>query len=130
MKLTPLVCITILTALSCTKKFDLTEHFDPTLPFEIIDQEHPSGVLSQTEIQVDDPKHIQLVSWLTSNNHDWRKAPHNTHAALIIISQGDFRILFYRDDDDVVVAYNNEENVMQQFIRNMDSNELRFLVDD
>ena len=120
----------ILTTLSCTKKFDLTEHFDPLLPFEIIDQEHPSGVLSQTEIQVNDSKHVQLTSWLTSNNQDWRKAPHNTHAGLIIVGQGDFRILFYRDDNKVVIAYNNEENEMQQFIRDMDSNELRFLLDD
>ena len=117
-------------AISCTQKFDITDHFDPALPFEIIDQQHPSGVLSETVIQAYAPKHTQLVSWLASNKHDWRKAPHNTHAGLIIVGQEDFRILFYRDDDKVVVAYDNKEGVMQQYIRNMDSNELRFLVND
>ena len=130
MKPTPIICLICLIAVSCTKKFDITDHFDPTLPFEIIDQQHPSGVLSETKMQANDPKHIQLVSWLETDKHDWRKAPHNTHAGLIIVHQDDFRILFYRDNDMVVVGYDDEEGDMQQYIRDMDSNELRFLVDD
>ena len=55
------------------KDFDITKHFDPTLPFELIDQQHPSGVLIETEIQMNDSKHKQLVSWLRSNNYNWKK---------------------------------------------------------
>lgn len=119
-----------LLAISCTHNFDLTDHFDPTLPFEYIDVERPNSDGASREIPVEQQKHRQLVSWLQSNNHGWKKTEHNTHAALIIVTQGDFRILFYRDNDFVVVGYNDEENVMQQYMREMDSNELRFLVDD
>ena len=130
MKSTHLIYAISLMVFSCSKKFDVTAHFDPAHSFELIDQQHPSGVLIETEIQVNTPKHIQLLSWLLSNKHDWRKAPHNTHAGLIIVSQGDFRILFYRDDNRIVVAYDDKENVMQQYIRDMDSNDLRFLLDE
>ncbi len=111
-------------------KFDLTAHFDPTLPFKLIDQQHPSGVLIETEIQMNDSKHAQLLSWLKSNNHDWQKSTHNTHAGLIIVRQGDFHILFYRDNDMIVVGYNDDENVGHQYIKYIDSNVLRFLVED
>lgn len=130
MKSTHIIIVISLFTISCSQKFDITDHFDPALPFEIIDQQHPSGVLSETEIQINDPKHDQLLSWLKSNNQGWRKADHNTHAGLIIVSQEDFRILFYRDSDFVVIGYNDEENVMQQYIRDMDSNELRFLFNE
>ena len=115
---------------ACTRKYDITNHFDPTLPFEIIDQGHPSGVLFDTQIIINEPKHSQLLSWLNSNNNDWKKTDDNTQAALIIVRQGAFSLLFYRDNDFVISGYNNEEKVMQQYIRNMDSHELRFLIKD
>jgi hypothetical protein len=70
------------------------------------------------------------VSWLRSNNHNWKKPTHNTHAGLIIVSQGDFHILFHRDNDFIVVDYTDDENVVYQYIKTMDSNDLRFLVED
>ena len=99
MKSTTIILMMSLLAISCSKKFDVSDYFDPSLPFEIIDMEHPSGVRSETEIQMNDSKHDKLVSWLKSNNDNWKKSPKNTHAGLIIVRQGDFHILFYRDRD-------------------------------
>ena len=129
MKLKYVILVFSLLAVSCSPKFDITDHFDPSLPVKVIDQYPPSPV-SIYEIGQNDPRHAKLVSWLKLNNHGWKKTDHNTHAGLIIVRQGDFTILLYRDNDMVVMGYNDEENVMQQYKRDMDSNELIFLVDD
>ena len=81
----------VLAANSCSQKFDLTDHFDPTLPFEI-NQMDKSGPDFSKEIVVNDLKHEKLVSWLELNKHGWKKTDHNTHAGLIIVRQDDFRI--------------------------------------
>ena len=129
MKPLPLLFLISLVVFSCSRKFDLTDHFDPSLPFKVVDQKPPSDV-SIYEIDKYDTRHAQLVSWLKSNKHDWKKTDHNTYAGLIIVSQEGFRILFYRDDNSIIVAYDDEQHEMQQYIREMDSNELKFLIDD
>ena len=126
-------CIILLISsitVSCSQKFNITDHFDPALPFEVMDAEKPGSDGSSTVIRSNDLRHQQLVSWLNSNDNGWKKTEHNTHAGLVIVTQGEFTILLYRDNDFVVAGYNDEEDVMQQYIRKMDSNELRFLVDD
>ena len=123
-----LIVISLFT-FSCTNSFNLNKHYNDSLPFHIIDQQHPNG-LRESDITVNDPKHIQLISWLSSNKNGWKKTDHNTHAGLIIVSQGDFRILFYRDNDFIVLGYNDAKNETQQYMRKMDSNELRFLLQE
>ena len=128
MKFSPIILFIILISTSCSKQFKVTDHYDPGLPFEIIDMEKPDkdGAI---EIQIDDSKKEQLLSWFALNNRDW-KPTHNTNAGLIIVSQGDFKLLFYRDNDFVVVGFTDDENVRHQYIKFVDSNELSFLVED
>ena len=135
MKLNFLILILSLLAVSCSKKFDLAVHYDPTLPFEIIHRtlsnDHKSvSDVSTYEINQSDTRHAKLVSWLKSNNNGWKKTDHNTHAGLISVRQDDFTILLYPDNDMVVIGIDVEGNDMKQFKRDMDSNELMFLVDE
>ena len=125
MKLKCLFLALSLLAVSCSPKLDLSEHFDPSLPFAISDWEKSPDI---NGIPVNDIKHEKLVSWLKTNRHGWKKTDHDTHAGIIIVRQGDFRILLYRDNDMVVVGINATGNYMQQYMRKMDSNELMFLV--
>ena len=118
-----------LLAVSCSPKFDITDHFDPSLPVKVIDQYPPSPVRTY-EIAQNDPRHARLASWLKSNNDGWKKTDHDTYAGLIIVRQDNFVILLYRDNDMVVAGYDAVGNDMKQFKRVMDSNELMFLVDD
>ena len=118
-----------LAAVSCSSKFVITDHFDPSLPLTVIDQYPPSPV-STYEIGQNDPRHTKLASWLNSNKQGWKKTDHDTHAGLIIVRQDDFVILLYRDNDMVVVGIDAEGNDMRQYKRDMDSNELLFLVDE
>ena len=129
LKFYALILISFVYLVSCSEKFDVTKHFDPTLPFEI-NQMDKSGPDFSKEIGVNDLKHEKLVAWLELNKHGWKKTDHNTHAGLIIVRQDDFRILLYRDNDMVVVGIDAKGNDMQQYKRDMDSNELMFLVDD
>ena len=129
MKLKYVILVFSLLAVSCSPKFDITDHFDPSLPVKVIDQYPPSPVRTY-EINQNDPRHAKLVSWLKSNNDGWKKTDHDTHAGLIIVRQDDFVILLYRDNDMVVAGYDAVGNDMKQFKRVMDSNELMFLVDD
>lgn len=86
--------IIVLTAISSSKEFDLTDHYDPKQSFEIIDFEKTGHSIS--EIQVNDLKHDRLLSWLALNNKNWEPT-HNTHAGLVIIYQENFRLLLYRN---------------------------------
>ena len=135
MKLNFLILILSLLAVSCSKKFDLAVHYDPTLPFEIIHRklsnDHKSvSDVSTYEINQSDTRHAKLVSWLKSNNNGWKKTDHNTYAGLISVHQDDFTILLYPNNDMVVIGIDVEGNEMKQYKRDMDSNELMFLVDD
>ena len=135
MKLKYVILLFSLLAVSCSKKFDLAVHYDPTLPFEIIhrtlsdDHKSVSDVLIY-QINQSDTRHSKLVSWLKSNNNGWKKTDHDTHAGLISVNQNDFTILLYPDNDMVVIGIDVEGNDMKQFKRDMDSNELMFIVDD
>lgn len=64
MKSRLLMYIIVLTAISCSNEFDLTDHYDSTQSFEVIDQEKPKDGKVDFEIQVNDLRHDQLLSWL------------------------------------------------------------------
>ena len=118
-----------LLVVSCTPELNITDHFDPALPFKVIDQ-YPPSPIREYEIDQNDPRHAKLVSWLKSNKDGWKKTDHDTHAGLIIVRQNEFVILLYRDNDMVIAGYDAVGNDMKQFKRVMDSNELMFIVDD
>jgi len=126
MKSRLLMYIIILTAISCSKEFDITDHYDPTQSFEVIDQEKPKDGKSSSEIQVNDLKHDQLLSWLELNNKDW-KPTHDTHAALVIINQENFRLLLYRNNNFGVVIITDDENISHYYKKIFDTGGLKFL---
>ena len=123
------ILVLSLLTFSCTRKFDISDHFDPSLPLKVIDQ-YPPSPIRMYEICQNDPRHAKLDSWLKSNKQGWEKTDHDTHAGLIIVNQDDFVILLYKDNDVVVVGINAEGNDMVQYMRKMDSNELMFLIED
>ena len=55
------MCIIVLSAISCSKKFDITDHFDPTQSFQVVDFEKPNDDMTINGIQVNDLKHDQLI---------------------------------------------------------------------
>lgn len=112
--------------MSCSKKFDLTQHYDPTQPFEVIDQERPKNGNSISEIQVNDLRHAKLLSWLESNKQNWEPA-HDTHAGLVIIYQEGFRLLLYRNNDFAVVIITDDEKVSHYYKKALDTGRLEFL---
>ena len=124
MKSIHIIFIIILIAISCSKKFDITDHFDPTLSFEVIDFEKAGH--SSSEIQVNDLKHAQLLSWLELNNQNW-KPTHDTHAGLVIIYQENFRLLLYRNNDFAVVIITDDENISHYYKKIVDTGGLKFL---
>ena len=129
MKVKFVILVFSLLAVSCSEEFDITDHIDPSLPFKVIDQ-YPPAPIRTYEIDQDDPRHAKLVSWLKSNKDGWKKTDHDTHAGFIIVRQDDFVMLLYRDNDMVVAGYDAVGNDMKQYKREMDSNELMFIVDD
>jgi len=127
MKLGHIFLISIFFTVSCVQKFEIMDHFDPSLPIEVIDQYPPSPVRVHT-IDPSDNRHKKLTAWLESNEDGWEKTDHDTHAGLIIIRQKDFVLLLYKDNKVVVAGYDVIGNDMKQFKRIMDSNELMFIV--
>lgn len=131
MKGSSFIILSLVVTIACAPNYKLKDHFKPELDFKIIDVQKPNSDGQTKPIKVGTTRHTQLVSWLNKNNHGWEKTDHNTHAALIIVTQEEnFRILFYRDNDFIITAYYDEQDQMQQYIKHMDSNELRFLLED
>lgn len=118
--------IIVLTALSCSKKFDLTDHYDPTQSFEVTDLEKPKDGNSSYGIQVNDLRHDQLLSWLELNNQNW-KPTHDTHAGLVLISQENFKLMLYRDSELAVVRFTDEENISHYYKKIVVPGGLNFL---
>lgn len=125
MKSTLFLCLIALTAASCSKKFDLTDHYDSTLSFEVTDMERSKDGL---EILVTDKRHDQLLSWLESNKSDWEPT-HDTHAGLVIIYQENFSLILYRNSDFGVVRYIDDENITHNYKKIFDTGGLGFLDD-
>lgn len=113
--------------MSCSKEFDLTDYFDASKSFGVIDQERPKNGKLDFEIKVNDPRHAKLVSWLALNNQNWKPATHNTHAGLVIIYQENFRLLLYRNKDFAVVIVTDDEGISNYYIKNFDVSRLEFL---
>ena len=126
MKSILLMCLIVLTINSCSKAFDITDHFDPTQSFEVTDFERAKDGKSNSEIQVNDLRHDQLLSWLELNNQNW-KPTHDTHAGLVIISQENFRLLLYRKNDFAVVIVTDDENISHHYKKTFDRGGLEFL---
>lgn len=111
----------VLTSISCSKKFDLTEHYDPTQPFEVI--EYQFGTI---EIQVNDVRHAKLLSWLELNNKHWKRT-HSEWAGLVIINQENFHLMLYRDNNDAFVNITDDKNKTRHYRRTYDNDGLKFL---
>ena len=126
MKSILLMYIIVLTANSCSKEFDITDYYDPTQSFEVTDFERAKDGKSSSEIQVNDLRHDQLLSWLELNNQNW-KPTHDTHAGLVIISQENFRLLLYRNNDFAVVIVTDDENISHHYKKIFDTGGLKFL---
>ena len=124
MKLIHIICTIALFTVSCSEKFDLTDHFDPTKSFEVIDQDKP--ILEEYKIQVNDLRHAKLLSWLELNNKNW-KPTHNEWAGLVIVYQENFRLLLYRNSEFAVVIITDDENISRYYRRTFDNDGLKFL---
>lgn len=126
MKSIYLIYIFALIATSCSKKLDLTTYIDPTQPFQVVDSHRTKGGTIETEWQVNDAKHDQLLSWIGSNNRNW-KPTISTHAGLVILSQEKFRLLLYRNSDFAVVILTDDENITHYYKKSVDTRDLIFL---
>ena len=115
--------IIVLSTISCSKKFDITDHFDSTQPFQFVDIINPRN---DKEIQVNDLKYDQLLSWLELNNQNWTSTD-LSHAALLIINQEKFKLLFYRNNDLVVLRFIDDDNISHQYKKIVNSDGLNFL---
>ena len=121
MKSILLMSTIILTAISCSKKFDLTGHYDPTQSFEVI--EYQVGTF---ELQVNDVRHAKLLSWLELNSQNWEPT-HNEWAGKVIINQENFTLLLYRDNNDAFVNITDDKNITRNYRRKYDNDGLKFL---
>ena len=126
MKLIHVIYIFALIATSCSKKLDLAAYIDPTQPFQVVDMHRSKGGTIETEWQVNDVKHDQLLSWIKTNNGNW-KPTHDTHAALVIISQENFRLILYRNHDFGIVRFTDDKNITHNYKKIFDTGELEFL---
>lgn len=113
----------VLSTISCSKKFDITDHVDPTQSFQFVDiRESKNNV----KIKVNDFKHKQLLSWLELNNQGWEPTD-ASHAGLLLITQDKFKLIFYRNKDQMVVRFTDDENILHQYKKIIDPNGLNFL---
>jgi len=126
MKSIHVIYIFALIATSCSKKLDLAAYIDPTQPFQVVDAHRAKGGTIETEWQVNDAKHDQLLSWIESNNRNW-KPTHATHAGLVILSQENFRLLLYRNSNFAVVILTDDENITHNYKKSVDTRGLIFL---
>lgn len=126
MKSILLMYIVVLTAMSCSKKIDIADYYDPTQSFEVIDQEKPKDGKGRFEIGVNDIRHERLLSWLELNNQNWTPT-HDTQAGLVIIYQDNFRLLLYRNNDFAVVIITDDEGTSNYYKKMLDTGELEFL---
>ena len=126
MKSIHILCIIALTTVSCSHNIDITDYIDPTQSFQVRDFAKIISPTVESEIQVKDLKHEQLLSWLELNNQNWIQT-NNRHAALIIIHQDKFRLLYYRNHEYVVVILTDDDNVLHSYKQIVDTDGLIFL---
>ena len=125
--------IIVLATTSCSKEMDnqpkeidISDLYDVTQSFEVIDQEQPKDGNGRFEIRVTDPRHGRLLSWLKSNDKNWKPAP-NTHAGLVIIYQENFRLLLYRNHHFAVVVITDDNGISNYYKKSLDVGGLEFL---
>ena len=122
MKSILLMATIVLTAVSCSEKFDLTGHYDPTQSFEVLEYQVDGTI----EIHVNDVRHAKLLSWLEVNNQNWEPT-HDEWAGKVIINQENFQLLLYRDGEYANVNFTDDENITHYYRRTFDNDGLKFL---
>ena len=109
-----------------SEDIDIAGLYDPTQPFEVIDQHEPKDGKLRFTIGLNDPRHARILSWLELNEQSWTPT-HNTHAGLVIIYQQNFRLLLYRNSDFAVVIITDEKDVSRYFKKDLKTGGLSFL---
>lgn len=122
MKSILLLTTIVLTSISCSRKINLTDHYDPTLSFTV----HEHTVAEPYEVQVDDAKHAKILSWLELNNENWKRT-HNEWAGMVFVYQENFRLLLYRNSEYAVVIITDDKNKSRFYRRAFQNDGLKFL---
>ena len=105
----------VMTSISCSKKIDLKGHYDPNQSFEVY--RHQVG---EYEFKVNEERHTKLLSWLKSNNKNW-KPTKNDWGSLVLINQENFRLLLFRNDKFAVVEITDDENITHCYSKMCDN---------
>ena len=122
MKSKLLIFAIILTTISCSRKINLAGHFDPNQPFEVVDLPEDEPY----EIQVNDPRHAKLLSWLELNDQEWKRT-HNEWAGLVWVYQENFKLLLYRNSEHAFVIITHAKNKERFYRRVFNNDGLKFL---
>lgn len=109
MKLKYVILAFSLLAVSCSKRINLTGHYDPTQSFEVYHHEVGTYVY-----QVNEERHTKLISWLESNDKNW-KPTRNDWGSLVIITQENFTLLLFIGDKFTVVTITDDENITRHY---------------
>lgn len=109
MKSILLISTIALTAISCSKKINLSGHYDPTQSFEVY--QHPVGT---SEFQVNEARHAKLLSWLALNNKSW-KPTRSDWGSMVLIKQENFTLLLFRANKFAVVTITDDENITRHY---------------
>ena len=109
MKSILLISTIVLTSISCSKRINLTGHYDPNKSFEVY--RHQVGTF---EFKVNEERHAKLVSFLEENNKNW-KPTRSDWGSLIIITQENFTLLLFIGDKFAVVTITDDENIPRYY---------------
>jgi hypothetical protein len=121
MKSILLITTIVLTSISCSRKIDLKGHYDPNKSFEVYHHE-----VGTYEFQVNEERHTKLLSWLESNNKNW-KPTRKDWGSLVIISQENFTLLLFRGDKFAVVVITDDENITRHYSKMCNNNGFHIL---
>ncbi|NVK27769.1 MAG: hypothetical protein HWE14_06980 [Flavobacteriia bacterium] len=116
----------------CQKRANFNHNIDYSTPFQMttIDLDTSTGysTFHEAELHVDSEKGQKLVDFLQANTEGW----HSNVASVIgdiIVTQGDFKLIYSVNSESVFVAYLDTNGTPLQLAKRIERGQLDFLDD-
>jgi hypothetical protein len=116
---------------SCQSDIVFDDIIDFDSPFVMIEtrKDSISGLsnLKTDTIAVNSEKWLKLIDFTKDNVDGWSSSP-ASYISDIMITQGEFRLLFWKSKDAVVIGYVDKNGKGQQYRKIIRKGELNFLI--
>jgi len=117
---------------SCQNNLELNDLIDLKSSFTLtLTTNNPETGLSSIEseeIKVNSEKWIKIVDFVRNNLEDLQPSP-ASYLGDIVISQGDFRLIYLKDSNGIVFVFADKKGKLKQYTKNIENGELNFLTE-